>query len=71
MFPRSAVGSVTSFGAMLGSVGGILFMQLAGHVLQISHSYSLLFIIAASVYLTSMLIMVLLAPGLKRAESVV
>jgi ACS family hexuronate transporter-like MFS transporter len=71
MFPRSSVGSVTSIGAMLGSVGGILFMQLAGHVLQISHSYSLLFIIAASVYLTSMLILVLLAPGLKRAESVI
>jgi hypothetical protein len=45
-------------------------MQLAGHVLQFWHSYSLLFIIAASVYLLSLLILVLLAPGLKRVESV-
>jgi ACS family hexuronate transporter-like MFS transporter len=71
MFPKSAVGSITSIGTMAGSVGGILFMQLAGHVLQFSHSYSLLFIIAASVYLFSILIMVLFAPGLKRAESVI
>jgi hypothetical protein len=45
-------------------------MQLAGHVLQFWHSYSLLFIIAASVYLLSLVIMVLLAPGLRRAESI-
>jgi ACS family hexuronate transporter-like MFS transporter len=70
MFPRSEVGSVTSIGALTGAIGGALFMQLAGHVLQFWHSYSLLFIIAASVYLISLLIMVLFAPGLKRVESV-
>jgi ACS family hexuronate transporter-like MFS transporter len=71
MFPRSAVGSVTSIGSMAGAVGGFLFAKLAGHVLQISGSYSILFIIAASVYLVSMLITVVLAPGLKKAESVI
>jgi ACS family hexuronate transporter-like MFS transporter len=68
MFPRSAVGSVTGVGTMTGAVGGFLFAKLAGHVLQISNSYSILFILAASVYLFSLLINVLLAPGLKKAE---
>ena len=70
MFPRSAVGSVTGIGTMTGAVGGFLIAKLAGHILQISGSYSILFIIAASVYLISLLINVLLAPGLKRVELV-
>jgi ACS family hexuronate transporter-like MFS transporter len=70
MFPRADVGSVTSIGALTGALGGFLFMQLAGQVLQFWHSYSLLFIIAASVYLISLLILVLFAPGLKKVESV-
>jgi ACS family hexuronate transporter-like MFS transporter len=70
MFPRSAVGSVTGIGTMTGAVGGFLIAKLAGHILQISNSYSILFILAASVYLFSLLINVLLAPGLKRVELV-
>jgi ACS family hexuronate transporter-like MFS transporter len=68
MFPRSAVGSATGIGTMAGAVGGFLLAKLAGHLLQITGSYSILFIIAASVYLVSLLINVLLAPGLKRVE---
>jgi len=68
MFPRSAVGSVTGIGTMTGAVGGFLFAKLIGHLLQITNSYSFLFIIAASVYLVSLLINVLLAPGLKKVE---
>jgi ACS family hexuronate transporter-like MFS transporter len=68
MFPRSAVGSATGIGTMAGAVGGFLLAKLAGHLLQITGSYSILFIIAASVYLLSLLINVLLAPGLKKVE---
>jgi ACS family hexuronate transporter-like MFS transporter len=71
MFPRSAVGSVTGIGGMAGAVGGALLMVYAGNIVQLTGSYATLFILAASVYLISMLIMVLFAPGLKRAESVV
>jgi ACS family hexuronate transporter-like MFS transporter len=53
---------------MAGAVGGVLFTKFAGHILQISGSYSILFIFAASIYLISLLINVLLAPGLKRVE---
>lgn len=69
MFPRSAVGSVTSIGAMAGAVSGFLFANFVGHNLQLTHSdYSILFVIAASVYLFSWVCMILLAPGLKRVE---
>jgi len=71
MFPRSAVGSVTGIGTMAGAVGGFLFAKYVGHILQLSHGdYSILFIVAASVYLASLLITVLLAPGLKKVESI-
>jgi ACS family hexuronate transporter-like MFS transporter len=69
MFPRSAVGSATGIGTMAGAVGGFLFARYIGHILQLTQGdYSILFIIAASVYLVSLLINVLLAPGLKRVE---
>jgi ACS family hexuronate transporter-like MFS transporter len=71
MFPRSAVGSVTGIGTMAGAVGGFLFSTYIGHILQLTHGdYSILFIIAATVYLFSLLINVLLAPGLKKVELV-
>ena len=68
MFPRSAVGSVTGIGGMAGSVGGILLANCPGNILQMTHSYAILFAIAASAYLTALLIIVLLAPGLKKVE---
>jgi MFS transporter, ACS family, hexuronate transporter len=68
MFPRSAVGSVTGIGGMAGSVGGMLFSTLTGYVLQRSHSYSSLLVIAASAYLVALLFIIVLAPGLERVE---
>jgi ACS family hexuronate transporter-like MFS transporter len=69
MFPRCAVGSVTGIGTMAGAVSGFLFAKYIGHILQLSHGdYSILFIIAASVYLVSLLINIALAPGLKKVE---
>ena len=68
MFPRSAVGSVTGIGGMAGSVGGILLAAYAGNILQMTHSYASLFAIAASAYLLALLVIVTLAPGLKKVE---
>jgi ACS family hexuronate transporter-like MFS transporter len=69
MFPRNAVGSVTGIGGMAGSAGGSLFAVFIGYVLQLTHSnYAILFIIAASAYLTALAILCLLAPGLKKVE---
>jgi MFS transporter, ACS family, hexuronate transporter len=69
MFPRSAVGSVTGIGGMAGSVGGFLLANYAGYILQLTHSYATLFAIAASAYLIAMVILVTLAPGLKKVGS--
>jgi len=68
MFPRSAVGAVVGIGGMAGSAGGALFAFFAGHILQITHSYAILFAIASSAYLLALLIMYLLAPGLPKVE---
>jgi ACS family hexuronate transporter-like MFS transporter len=68
MFPRSAVGSVVGIGGMAGSLGSALFAFFAGHILQLTHSYASLFGIAASAYLGALVILRLLAPGLKKVD---
>jgi MFS transporter, ACS family, aldohexuronate transporter len=69
MFPGYAVGSVTGIGGMAGSVGGLLIATFAGYVLQISrNNYASLFAIAASAYLIALVVIVTLAPGLRKAE---
>lgn len=68
MFPRTAVGSVVGLGGMAGSVGSALFAFFAGHILQLTHSYASLFAIASTAYLLALIILYLLAPGLKKAE---
>jgi ACS family hexuronate transporter-like MFS transporter len=69
MFPRSAVGSVTGIGGTAGAAGGALMVNYAGYILQLTHSYATLFSIAASAYLVALLILVTLAPGLRRVGS--
>ena len=69
MFPRAAVGSVTGIGGMAGSAAGSLFAIVVGYVLELTHSnYASLFAIAASAYLLALLVIVSLAPGLKKVE---
>jgi len=68
MFPRSTVGSVVGIGGMAGSIGSVFFAFFAGHVLQLTHSYAILFGIAASAYLSALIILCLLAPGLRKVE---
>ncbi len=68
MFPRAAVGSVVGIGGMAGSAGGALLAFFTGHILERTHSYSILFILASSVYLLALLIVRMLAPGLRKVE---
>ena len=69
MFPQATVGSVTSIGGMAGSVGGTLSQIAIGYILLWTHrNYSILFVVAGSAYLVSLLILNLLAPNLKKAE---
>jgi ACS family hexuronate transporter-like MFS transporter len=68
MFPRRAVGAVVGIGGMAGSSGSALFAFFAGHILQGTHSYVILFGIASSAYLLALIVLYLLAPGLKKVE---
>jgi ACS family hexuronate transporter-like MFS transporter len=70
MFPRRAVGTVVGIGGMVGSMGSVLFSLSTGWVLQLTHSYTPLFAVAASAYLIGLLFLRLMAPGLKRIEFV-
>jgi ACS family hexuronate transporter-like MFS transporter len=66
VLPRSAVASVIGIGGMMGAVGGMLFTQFVGQILQLTGSYRILFIIAASVYLVALLVIHILSPKLQR-----
>jgi ACS family hexuronate transporter-like MFS transporter len=68
MFPRRAVGSVVGIGGMAGAVGGMLIAKVVGYVLQWTGSYLPIFIIAATVYLTALLLIHLLVPNFSPAR---
>ncbi len=70
MLPRSAVASVIGIGGMMGAVGGMLFTEFVGRILQATGSYRILFIIAASVYLMALLVVHMLSPRLERVRGV-
>jgi ACS family hexuronate transporter-like MFS transporter len=67
MFPGEYVGTVVSFGQVGGALGGAIFAAVAGHILQFSHSYILLFLYSAFAYLLALVLLRSLAPGLKPA----
>ncbi|ATC66078.1 MFS transporter [Nibricoccus aquaticus] len=68
MFPKRAVGSVVGIGGMAGSVGGMIFFQIAGRILESSGNYALLFTICVAAYGAGFVALQLLAPKLTQAE---
>ncbi len=68
LFPRAAVASVVGFGGMVGSLGGVLMQLGAGRIVQATHSYLPLFLIAGSAYLVGLGIVQLLTPRLTPAS---
>jgi len=62
MFPRGAVASITGMAGFGGAIGGILIAKTAGYVLQFTHSYFPLFIIAGSAYLVAFAVLQILTP---------
>ena len=68
MFPAEYVGTVVSFGQVGGALGGAIFAQVAGHILQFTGSYVPLFIYCGSAYLIALIILRTLARGLKPVE---
>jgi ACS family hexuronate transporter-like MFS transporter len=68
MFPAEHVGTVVSFGQVAGALGGAIFQPVAGHILQLTHSFVPLFFYSASAYLIALVLIRTLAPGLERAK---
>ena len=66
LFPRAAVGSVLGIGGAAGGVGGMLMSLLVGWILQTTHSYTLIFAIAAFTYLAAFVVIHLMSPKLER-----
>jgi ACS family hexuronate transporter-like MFS transporter len=58
---------VVGIGGMAGAIGGILLAKAAGRILQLTHNYLSLFLIAGSVYLIALLLLHLLLPQLEPA----
>jgi ACS family hexuronate transporter-like MFS transporter len=68
MFPRGVVGSVVGIGGFAGAMGGVLMNLGAGWLKDTTGNYTALFSIAASMYLTALLIIHLLVPRLEPAD---
>ncbi|MFZ0393002.1 MAG: MFS transporter [Terracidiphilus sp.] len=68
MFPSETVGTVVSFGQVGGAVGGAILALVAGHILQLMHTYVPLFVYSGGAYLGALGVVLTLAPGLKGAR---
>ncbi len=68
LFPRAAVGTVLGIGGSAGAVGGMLMSIFVGWILQTTHSYTLIFAIAAFTYLVAFAVIHLLTPNYKRVQ---
>lgn len=66
--PRYAVSSVVGIGGTLGAVAGMLFAKFVGYILELTHSYLLIFGIASCAYLLALLIIQGLLPKGKAVE---
>lgn len=65
MFPRGAVGSVVGIGGFFGAVGGILFQQLTGWILQHNgQNYNTVFLICSLMYVSALVVIQLIVPRL-------
>jgi len=62
IYPKGAVGSMTGLCGFTGAIGGALSASFIGLILQVSHSYSLIFAIASIVYLLNWIILKTLIP---------
>lgn len=64
VFPPNAVGSVIGIGGCAGALGGMGMAAFTGWVLDATHSYAPVFLIAGGAYLTALLAIHLLSPKL-------
>jgi len=68
MFPKRGVASIVGLGGFAGALGAMLLLKVTGYVLSHTGSFAILFIVASSAYVTSLLIIHLLVPKLEMAK---
>ncbi|MDI7775011.1 MFS transporter [Asticcacaulis sp. EMRT-3] len=68
LFPPAGVGSVLGIGGSAGAVGGMVMSIFVGWILQTTHSYTLIFAIAAFTYLLAFGVIHLITPKLSPAK---
>jgi MFS transporter, ACS family, hexuronate transporter len=64
LFPAGSVATVVGIGGTAGALGGTVFAQLAGYVLDHTHNYSVMFLMCGCSYVLAMLIFQALVPRL-------
>jgi ACS family hexuronate transporter-like MFS transporter len=64
LFPKGAVASVVGIGTFAGAIGGTLIAAATGWLLQKTHSYVVIFVIAAFAYVFALLVIQFLSPRL-------
>ncbi len=69
MFPKRDVGSVVGLGGAAGAVGGMIIAPVAGYVLQFTHSYVPLFIIAGVMHPLALTLVHLIIPRIESVEA--
>lgn len=62
LLPQKAVGSAVGIGGTSGAIGGMLIATVVGFILEFTGSYFLVFIIAGSAYLATLLTIHLIVP---------
>lgn len=68
LFPKRLVGSVTGIAGAFGGIGGFFIANIVGFILQKNPgNYLPIFIIAASMYLTALLVLHSIVPKLEKA----
>ncbi|SOD80000.1 MFS transporter [Spirosoma fluviale] len=75
MFPKRAVSSIVGIGSMAGSVGGIIFPEIVGRILDnykqagdVQSGYGIIFLMCGSAYMLAWLVMHLLAPKMEPVQ---
>ncbi len=65
IYPKKAVGTMVGLSGFTGSIGGALAASFVGLVLEFSGSYTLIFVIASSMYLLAWAILKIMIPQIK------
>lgn len=68
VFPRSTVATVIGVGGMVGGLGGMLFAQFVGGVLEQVGNYTPIFVVAGLAYLIALGILQMLSPRYEEAR---